>query len=83
MANGWRHAAIICVMLNRLISRLKQLDLAYEVVQIASLGPTQVFVRDPAGIIVVRINRDQLGLRVASYALQSSIDRTADVVRTR
>lgn len=48
--NYFDHIAFSCEGLAGLISRLKQLNIAYEVVEIASLGQVQVFVRDPAGV---------------------------------
>ena len=48
--NFFDHIAFSCQGLIGFIERLKQLNVAYEVVEIASLGQTQVFVRDPAGV---------------------------------
>jgi catechol 2,3-dioxygenase-like lactoylglutathione lyase family enzyme len=48
--NFFDHIAFSCQGLAGLISRLQQLNVAYEVVKIDSLGQTQVFVRDPAGV---------------------------------
>ena len=44
------HIAFSCQGLAGFIARLKQSKVAYEVVEITSLGQTQVFVRDPAGV---------------------------------
>lgn len=44
------HIAFSCKGLPGLIERLKQLNIAYEVVEIPSLEQIQVFVRDPAGV---------------------------------
>jgi catechol-2,3-dioxygenase len=44
------HIAFSCKGLALTIERLKQLDIPYEVIEIASLGQMQVFIRDPAGV---------------------------------
>jgi catechol 2,3-dioxygenase-like lactoylglutathione lyase family enzyme len=46
------HIAFSCKGLAGVVSRLKQLEIAYEVVEIDLLGQTQIFVRDPAGVRV-------------------------------
>lgn len=48
--NFFDHIAFACQGLAGLLARLKQLSITYEVVEITSLGQTQVFVRDPAGV---------------------------------
>ena len=48
--NFFDHIAFACQGLAGFIARLKQLNVAYEVIEIVSLGQTQVFVRDPAGV---------------------------------
>lgn len=44
------HVAFSCKGLPAMIERLKRLHIPYEVVEIASLGQVQVFVRDPASV---------------------------------
>jgi catechol 2,3-dioxygenase-like lactoylglutathione lyase family enzyme len=44
------HIAFSCKGVAGLLSRLKQLNIKYEVVAIASLGQIQVFVHDPGGV---------------------------------
>jgi catechol-2,3-dioxygenase len=44
------HIAFSCEGLQGLIERLKQLNVPYQVMEIASLGQIQVFVRDTAGV---------------------------------
>lgn len=48
--NFFDHIAFSCEGLAGLIARLKRLKMAYEVIEITSLGQVQVFVRDPAGV---------------------------------
>jgi catechol-2,3-dioxygenase len=48
--NFFDHIAFSCEGLAKLIARLNQLNIDYEVVEIDSLGQTQIFIRDPAGI---------------------------------
>jgi catechol 2,3-dioxygenase-like lactoylglutathione lyase family enzyme len=48
--NFFDHIAFSCEGLAGLIMRLKQLKIAYEVIEIASLRQIQVFVHDPAGV---------------------------------
>lgn len=44
------HIAFSCKGLSEIIERLKQLRIPYEVIEIATLGQMQVFLRDPAGV---------------------------------
>jgi catechol 2,3-dioxygenase-like lactoylglutathione lyase family enzyme len=44
------HIAFSCKGLSGIIERLKRLNIPYEVVEIASMGQVQVFVRDPARV---------------------------------
>jgi catechol-2,3-dioxygenase len=48
--NFFDHIAFSCKGLARVIERLKQLNIPYEVVEISSLGQIQLFVRDPARV---------------------------------
>lgn len=48
--NFFDHIAFSCKGLVEAVSHLKQMNIAYEVIEIDSLGQTQVFVRDPAGV---------------------------------
>ena len=44
------HIAFSCKGLAGVIAQLKQLKIPYQVIEIASLGQIQIFVRDPAGV---------------------------------
>lgn len=44
------HIAFSCLGLSRVIERLKELNIPYEVAEIPSLGQIQLFVRDPARV---------------------------------
>jgi catechol-2,3-dioxygenase len=44
------HIAFSCKGLSRVIERLEQLNIPYEVFEISSLGQVQLFLRDPARI---------------------------------
>jgi catechol-2,3-dioxygenase len=48
--NFFDHIAFSCRGLSRVIQRLKQLNIPYEMVEIASLGQIQLFLRDPARV---------------------------------
>ena len=48
--NFFDHVAFSCKGLPGVIERLERLNIPYEVVEIASLAQTQVFIRDPAGV---------------------------------
>ena len=48
--NFFDHIAFSCQGLAGFIARLKQLNVAYEVDEVASLGQTQIFIHDPAGV---------------------------------
>ena len=44
------HLALSCKGLKEVVTRLKDLRIPYEVIEIPALSQTQIFVRDPAGI---------------------------------
>jgi catechol 2,3-dioxygenase-like lactoylglutathione lyase family enzyme len=44
------HVAFSCRGLSRTIERLKSLNIPFELVEISSLGQTQLFLRDPASV---------------------------------
>jgi catechol 2,3-dioxygenase-like lactoylglutathione lyase family enzyme len=48
--NYFDHIAFSCRGLSGLVKRLEQLKTPYELIEIASLGQIQIFVRDPAGV---------------------------------
>jgi catechol 2,3-dioxygenase-like lactoylglutathione lyase family enzyme len=44
------HVAFSCEGLSDMIERLKRLNIAHEVIEIATLGQLQIFLQDPAGV---------------------------------
>jgi catechol 2,3-dioxygenase-like lactoylglutathione lyase family enzyme len=63
------HVAFSCEGLAGLLSRLKRLKVAYDVVELPSVGQIQVFVRDPAGVgVELNFTNESLAKREAAAA---------------